>query len=210
MELDLSECKQLKWVVRNSQQKVTSSVRYEDDLRQQELVDVEDVDEPDHSAIMPMLGSAVESPNNDIFDTSDYFGDENVSLGLATPIPTKLKNGDNITFENFFSMDRYVSIDERNLQHCKYLNLRGSGVKQFNTAYLPNLRLLDICFCEIRTIEPDNVKELEYINLSGTKIRIINLTKLKKLYMVLGCKRRPDIRTHSGTLRCDDIGNVLD
>ena len=78
---------------------------------------------------MPMLGSAVESPNNGVFETSNYYGHENVSLGLATPKPTKLKNGDKITFENFFSQDRYVSIDERNLQHCKYLNLRGSGVK---------------------------------------------------------------------------------
>ena len=64
--------------------------------------------------------------------------------------------------------------------------------------------------CDIRTIEPDNLKELEYIDLHQTKIRILNLTKLKKLYMVLGCNRRPDIATHPGTLRCDELGKVFD
>ena len=70
-------------MVRNGTQNVKSSTRYYDDIRQQIL----DIDTTDHSAIMPMLDSAVKSPDADnVYDTAEYYKDENVSLGFGTTV----------------------------------------------------------------------------------------------------------------------------
>ena len=59
-------------------------------------------------------------------------------------------------------------------------------------------------------MEPDNLKELEYLDLFRTEIRVLDLTKLKKLDRVLGCLMRPNILVPLGAFRCDQNGNIID
>ena len=64
---------------------------------------------------MSLFKQAVSPPDDDVYDTQEFFGDENVSLGLGTLMfPYKLKDGTVVHFTNlnFKSARR---IDERNL-----------------------------------------------------------------------------------------------
>ena len=89
------------------------STKYIDDVRQERV----DTNRPDRSVIKPIRQSAITSPSVDVFDTQEYFREQNVSLGHGTftvITPITLKNGDAIRFDHMLFTE-YAVIDERNL-----------------------------------------------------------------------------------------------
>ena len=62
------------------------------------------------------------------------------------------------------------SIEERNLIHCKYLNLNYSMVTHLCTQYLCGLRILILRETDISSINTIFLSNLEYLDISWTRM----------------------------------------
>ena len=76
--------------------------------------------------------------------TQDKYKHENVSYGTAWT--AELVDGTEIEFsEN--CLETATKIDERNLEHCLYLQLANSSITELDTKFLCNVRVLVMFFC---------------------------------------------------------------
>ena len=83
--------------------------------------------------------------------------------------------------ENIFS--NFAEINEKNLLHCKYLNLRHSTVKFLNTEYLLFVNYIDISFSLIDQIDLNKCDSLDIIAIDMHQlVQNANKTKVEILY----------------------------
>ena len=96
---------------------------------------------------------------NKVYDTGNYYQQKIVSLGdyLANKF-------DGIELD-FISnrLKRVQCIDERNLIHCQYLNLRNSSIQTLDTQPLCALRMLIISGTNIEMLDTSPMNNLEYL-----------------------------------------------
>ena len=81
-------------------------------------------------------------------DTSNLFKDRIVSLGNEQNV---LHDGIDIEFSGGALVD-FLKFDERNLLHCKYLNLRYSSINTFNPKCLRDLMFIDLAYSQIENV----------------------------------------------------------
>ena len=81
-----------------------------------------------------------------------------------------------------------TSVDERNLKHCLYLNLRESSIEKLDTTHLTGLLVLILQNSKISELCTKPLVNLIYLSIIGAKISELEtkpLGKLQTLYAIV-------------------------
>ena len=128
---------------------------------------------------------------SDTLDTRIMYRKHKVSYGLATTTSLFCDRIDSanerVTFRGNAEMI-LNKIDERNLIHCRYLNLNNSRVKLLRTTYLCDLRALLIWQTDISKVDTAPLIRLVYLDASSTKLTLLKTRSLGDLkFMDVNC-----------------------
>ena len=87
-----------------------------------------------------------------VYDTSADYRKLRVSYGTSVQSTLLLSDGTNTKFDANKLAD-YAYLQEENLIHCKYLNLKESSIRRLGVRYLTELRILVLWKTEIRVLK---------------------------------------------------------
>ena len=95
----------------------------------------------DRDAIVNSPSMPVKPVSAGVYDTSANYKEERVSYGREYNGDSSLKDGTSTKF-SANKLTGHASLQEENLVHCKYLNLKKSSIERLNIKLLPQLRIL--------------------------------------------------------------------